>query len=387
MGIVDDGRKALGRTDGLESSVDGNEFRHLDEQVMTRNACSKFPDILVLQNLAGCAIDGDEVGGIEASHEIGLHLLSVNEERHAFERFFDNPGGIVGHGAHTVTAMTSLGVLQHHLTVAVVEVGDSKSLFLQAIEELLFGMQIVLERLMVVQVVACQIGEDAAIEVQAADALLIDGVARHLHENEGATGIDHLLEQVVEFLGIGSGEGSVDRAVDHVVAYGRNQSAGISELGEELVEKGGDGGLAVGASHTDEGQLFRRIAVPGSGKKSTCQITIFDNDESRCIFERSRQLATLFVPPWFVAHYGYSPALDGLGNERVPIDGSTMYGNEECAWGDYAVVGHDGADLDIFCSGAFKLVGEALQKLTEFHFGNNIDLLFQCYADGLSLCK
>jgi hypothetical protein len=25
--------------------------------------------------------------------------------------------------------------------------------------------------------------------------------------------------------------------------------------------------------------------------------------------------------------------------------------------------------------------------LTEFHFGNNIDLLFQCYADGLSLCK
>ena len=140
MGIVDDGRKALGRTDGLESSVDGNEFRHLDEQVMTRDACSKFPCILVLQNLAGCTIDGDKVGGIESSHEIGLYLLSVDEERHAFERFFDNPGGIVGHGAHTVAAMTSLGVLQHHFTVTVVEVGDSKSLFLQAIEELLLGM-------------------------------------------------------------------------------------------------------------------------------------------------------------------------------------------------------------------------------------------------------
>ena len=95
----------------------------------------------------------------------------------------------------------------------------------------------------------------------------------------------------------------------------------------------------------------------------------------------------MFIPPRLVTHNSYSPALDGLGNERVPIDGSTMYGNEECAWGDYAVVGHDGADLDIFCPGAFKLVGEALQKLTEFHFCNNIDLLFQCYADGLSLCK
>ena len=64
-----------------------------------------------------------------------------------------------------------------------------------------------------------------------------------------------------------------------------------------------------------------------------------------------------------------------------------MYGNEECAWSDYAVVGHDGADLDIFCPGAFKLVGEALQKLTEFHFGNINLVLFQCYADGLSLGK
>ena len=139
---------------------------------------------------------------------------------------------------------------------------------------------------MVVQVVACQIGEDAAIEVQAADALLIDGMARYLHEDKGTSSIDHLLEQVVEFLGIGSGEGSVDGAVDYVVAYGRNQSARISELGEELVEKGGNGGLAIGAGHTDEGQLFRRIAVPGSGKKCTRQIAVFDNDESGCIFER-----------------------------------------------------------------------------------------------------
>ena len=48
---------------------------------------------------------------------------------------------------------------------------------------------------------------------------------------------------------------------------------------------------------------------------------------------------------------------------------------------------HLGADLDIFCPGAFKLVGEALQKLTEFHFGNINLVLFQCYADGLSLGK
>ena len=108
---------------------------------------------------------------------MSLDLLSFDEERHAFERLLNNLGRIVGDGANTVVATTGMRVLQHHFAVAVVEVGEGKGLLLQSVEERLLGVKVVLEGLVVVQMVARQVGKDATIEVEPADALLIDRVA------------------------------------------------------------------------------------------------------------------------------------------------------------------------------------------------------------------
>ena len=50
-----------------------------------------------------------------------------------------------------------------------------------------------------------------------------------------------------------------------IVLDGGEQSAVIAELGEELVKQGGGRSLAVGAGHTHQGELRRRIVIESRG--------------------------------------------------------------------------------------------------------------------------
>lgn len=42
----------------------------------------------------------------------------------------------------------------------------------------------------------------------------------------------------------------------------------MAEGAEEFVEEGGDGGFAVGAGDTDEGEVSRRLSEPTRGEES-----------------------------------------------------------------------------------------------------------------------
>ena len=90
---------------------------------------------------------------------------------------FQNAGLEVGHGARGVGLHGGLGVLHHHHPVLVIGVGNGKGIFRQVVEERFLGVPIVLHSLVVVHVIAGEIGEDATREFQSADSFLVNGMA------------------------------------------------------------------------------------------------------------------------------------------------------------------------------------------------------------------
>ena len=111
----------------------------------------------------------------------------------------------VSHGACAVCLHRCLGVLHHHHAVLVVCVGYGESPFRQVVEEEFLCVAVVLERLVVVQMVSCEVGEYTTLEPQSSDAALYDGMARAFHEGVFASCLDHLCQQAVEFNGVWRG--------------------------------------------------------------------------------------------------------------------------------------------------------------------------------------
>ena len=90
---------------------------------------------------------------------------------------FYDAGSIVCHALCRVSLDSSLGVLGHYEAVLVINIGDSKGLFIQAVKESFLGIAVVLESLMIIQMISCKIGEDASGKGQTANSFLCNSVA------------------------------------------------------------------------------------------------------------------------------------------------------------------------------------------------------------------
>ena len=166
VGVVDDGGKALRRADGVEAPVDALQRTHRDENVLG----------LLAQHHGG-TVDAEQVRDVEAPDELHAHLAAVNLEVHALEVALDDTGTEVGHLADAVGLHLRLRVLHHEQAVLVVGIGNGEGALRQLVEEHLLGVAVVLYGLVVVQMVAGQVGKESAGELQTADALLGNGVA------------------------------------------------------------------------------------------------------------------------------------------------------------------------------------------------------------------
>ena len=120
----------------------------------------------------GCAIDGQQVARVEAAHQLGEHLGAVDLEQHPIEVALHDDTFEVGVVFQGVAQFLGLSVLQHDSTVLVVKVGECEGALRQVVEEFLLGVAVVGHRLVVVEVVVGEVGEDAASEVQSGDAVL-----------------------------------------------------------------------------------------------------------------------------------------------------------------------------------------------------------------------
>ena len=95
--------------------------------------------------------------------------------------------------------------LEHDGAVAVVGVAEGEGVGAEAVEERFLGPEIVVEGAVVVEVVACQVGEYASGEGESGYAVLVGGMAAHLHEHVRAPGVGHAAEEGVELDGVGRG--------------------------------------------------------------------------------------------------------------------------------------------------------------------------------------
>ena len=88
---------------------------------------------------------------------------------------------------------------------------------------------------MIVQVVARKISKQTTGKLQSANALLSNGMTGTFHKGIFTTGLYHLVEQTVQFNGVGCGVVCGDGLAFNVVAHGREQSAFMTELAEHII--------------------------------------------------------------------------------------------------------------------------------------------------------
>ena len=141
----------------------------------------------------------------------------------------------VSHAAYRVGLHLSLRVLHHNHAVLVVGVGDGEGRFGQHVEESLLRVAVVLESLVIVEMISCEIGEQTAGESESADALLRYGVRRTLHEGVLAACIHHAVKQFVQRYRVWRRVVCRHSLVNDVVAHGRKQSALMSHLREHII--------------------------------------------------------------------------------------------------------------------------------------------------------
>lgn len=96
--------------------------------------------------------------------------MVVKVEKHPLEMRFQYSSFEVAQTAERVSIYFRLGVLCHHQSVFIVQVGQTERVLRHIVEELLLCFQVVLYCFMIVQMIACQVGEDAAGKFQSADS-------------------------------------------------------------------------------------------------------------------------------------------------------------------------------------------------------------------------
>ena len=148
---------------------------------------------------------------------------------------FDKAGTEVSHGSCRIGLYLCLRILNHHAAVLVIGIGNGEGILWQVVEEGFLGITVVLEGLMIVQVVARKISKQTTGKLQSANALLGNGVTRAFHKGIFTTGLYHLVEQTVQFNGVGCGMVCRDGLAFNVVAHGREQSAFMTELAEHII--------------------------------------------------------------------------------------------------------------------------------------------------------
>lgn len=176
-----------------------------------------------------------QVVGIELSDETYCQFVIVEVEQHSLEMRLQDFAFEVAKTTQRVGVYLRTGILRHHKSVLVIQVGQAESSFWQFVEELFLGFEVVLHRFMIIQMVAGQISENTAGKLQTADALLGNGMGTDFHEGILAAGICHFSEQAVQGYRVRGGVFGRYGLVVDVIAYSGNQSDLVAEIAESII--------------------------------------------------------------------------------------------------------------------------------------------------------
>ena len=261
MGVVDEDERALvGDADPLQPS------RGADERAERLDGDAR------LDARADGEAGGDEgVRNLETAGErqADMHRRAEDVE---LERLAVEIGLVLDEAnrppcpAHIDQALPAAARHVHdRLRIGTVRVDDGGAAFRQEIaEQLELGLEIVLDRRMIIHVVAAEIGEGRRRQANAVEPMLIEAVARRLERRVGDALASQPVEDPVKLDRIGRGQAAI------VGTVGRDDADGADRGGlpagdlEDLADKGGDRGLAAGAGDGD--QVFRLQGIEAGGE-------------------------------------------------------------------------------------------------------------------------
>ena len=210
MCIVYDGCKSIRSIDSFQTSTHGFHATHGNQNLLGGFA----------QHDSG-SIDSKKVVDIEFANELHSYFTSVDFQIHPLEVTFDDLCLEICRLLHGICLDGCMCILHHHHSVLIVDIGNCKCIGWQLIEEQFLCTDIVLERLMVVQMVASDIGKHATCKCQTANTVLDDGVRTDFHEYIFASGFCHLSQQTVQCNRVGSGMLSWDGFTIDIIHNGR----------------------------------------------------------------------------------------------------------------------------------------------------------------------
>ena len=200
--------------------------------------------------------------------------MTIHLQEHSLKTLLQNPAFEIGCATHGISFHLGPCILYHHHAILVIGIGNGKSLARQSIKECLLGIAIVLKGLMVIQMITRQIGEDTSGKGESTYAMLCHTVAAHLHEGIFATFVGHAAQEIIECDGIGSGTFCGDGLSVNIVAYGTAQATLVTHAAEDMIEDGGNGGLAIGTGHAYELHPLSGITHAGRCQWANSQLRI-----------------------------------------------------------------------------------------------------------------
>ena len=112
-------------------------------------------------------------------------------QQHAVKSFFKDLRLVIRQRTSGVGGYGRLAVLRHDQSILIIFVRDGKSALFETIEEAFLGIAVVIKCLVIINVVACEIGKERTVKVQTRNALLGNRVATHFHECVLATCVHH----------------------------------------------------------------------------------------------------------------------------------------------------------------------------------------------------
>ena len=224
VGVINDSSPSFWAVNGFEAAVHRLQRREYPKHVE-----------FVKSKAQGGAVDTEEIGYIKTSDKRHKHFLAIDIQQHAVEAFFQNLRFVIRQRAGRIGMYSCFAVLRHDQTVLVIFIGDSEGAFFECVKEAFLCVAVVIEGLVIINMIACKVGEQRSVEVESGNAFLCDGMAADFHESVSATGIYHATQQTVQLQCIRSGVGGWNGFVFNIIDNCRKQTCFVSHRAHEFI--------------------------------------------------------------------------------------------------------------------------------------------------------
>ncbi len=200
-----------------------------------------------------------------------------------------------------------------------------------------------LERAVVVEVIAREVGQHCGVEAHGCDALLVESVRGHLEAEHRRTVVARFGETAVDGHRIRCGQPRVTQLARTAEADGAEVRAGHAAERSGLRQQVGTGGLAVRAGDADDSQRGRRLAVEAVGDQARVRREFRDRQTDDAVRQLRRDNAFAGFPQHDRCAIG-----EGLAEVREAVRAATTAGQEGLARSHATAVERQSRDLHLW---------------------------------------